>query len=70
MVSNSFDEIHSADFSSVYDVVLEIPRDIPSKDEIFNLTNIIQGKRFIIIQRMNDANVILHMSEFILWAIF
>ena len=68
MASDSFDESHSSDFSSVYEVILQIPEEAATIDETYNLTQVI-SKRFIIVQRQN-TNQLLEMKEFALWAIF
>ena len=35
MASDSFDEIHSSDFSSVYEVILQIPGEAETLDETY-----------------------------------
>ena len=72
MVSDTFDKSHASNFSSVYKVVLEVPGNANELREIYQLSEVIQHTRFVIVQRKSNAfsHEFMEFDEFILFAIF
>ena len=65
MASNTFDQNLQANFSLHYDVVLNVPGE--STSEAYELPEIVQNKRFIIVQRF--ASNLMEFNELKLMAL-